>query len=102
MTAKSMWTLSSSFSGGVSDICVEVPTRKRGQGLTVHRRVMMMRKRSFTPPIELHTRFHGGGEVSVRPSACIRSRCEPPPPAYGRVRAASVSLKRMEAVHEVV
>lgn len=91
MTAESMWTLSSSFSGGVSEICVEEPTRKRGRGLTVHRLVMMMRKRSVTPPIDATDALHGGGEVSVRPSTCTRSRCEPPPPALGRVQAASVS-----------
>lgn len=102
MTGEAKWTSSSPFSGGLTDLRIELPTKKSLRGLTVHRRVMMIRKRSFTPPTESLTRFHGGGEVSVRPSTCIRSRCEPPPPALGRVQAASVSLKRMEAVHEIV
>lgn len=58
--------------------------------ISTNRRPVVNGCRSFTPPIDPTPRFHGGGEVSVRPSACNRSRCEPPPPALGRVQAASV------------
>lgn len=58
---------------------------------------------SFTPRTDATTSFYGGGEVSVRPSACNRSRCEPPPPAFGRVQAVSVSPPaERKQYHEVV
>lgn len=102
MTVEDKWTLSSPFSGGSNDLLIELPTKKALRGLTVHRCVMMMRKRSFTPPTEATTRFHGGGEVSVRPSTCIRPGVNLRRQPSGRVQAASVSHSWKEALHEIV